>query len=102
MLVLPILALAGYSYVVKPVFLSRLFLWLGPLGMVLLALGVVHLPSRWRLPATAYVEEEGHFTNFEGRVQKYEQALAPLGHAKPDHAIFAGLKAPARQGARAK
>jgi uncharacterized membrane protein len=54
-LVLPILALAGYSYVVKPVFLSRLFLWLGPLGMVLLALGVVHLPSRWRLPATAVV-----------------------------------------------
>jgi uncharacterized membrane protein len=54
-LVLPILALAGYSYVVKPVFLSRLFLWLGPLGMVLLALGVVRLPARWRLPAVAVV-----------------------------------------------
>jgi uncharacterized membrane protein len=54
-LVLPILALAGYSYFVKPVFLSRLFLWLGPLGMVLAALGVVHLPPRWRLPAIAVV-----------------------------------------------
>ena len=54
-LVLPILALAGYSYFVKPVFLSRLFLWLGPLGMVLTALGVVRLPSRWRLSATAAV-----------------------------------------------
>lgn len=54
-LALPILALAGYSYFVKPVFLSRLFLWLGPLGMVLLALGVVRLPARWRLPATAVV-----------------------------------------------
>ena len=39
----------------KPVFLSRLFLWLGPLGMVLTALGVVRLPSRWRLPAVAVV-----------------------------------------------
>ncbi|WP_413674012.1 hypothetical protein ACEN9H_05325 [Massilia cellulosiltytica] len=54
-LVLPILALAGYSYVVKPVFLSRLFLWLGPLGMALTALGVARLPSRWRLPAVAVV-----------------------------------------------
>lgn len=54
-LVVPILALAGYSYVVKPVFLSRLFLWLGPLGMVLLALGVGQLAPRWRLPAVAVV-----------------------------------------------
>jgi hypothetical protein len=54
-LVLPILALAGYSYFVKPVFLSRLFLWLGPLGMVLTALGVVRLPARWRPLAVAVV-----------------------------------------------
>jgi hypothetical protein len=54
-LVLPIFALAGYSYIVKPVFLSRLFLWLGPLGMVLLALGVGQLAPRWRLPAVAVV-----------------------------------------------
>jgi hypothetical protein len=53
--VLPILLLAGYSYVVKPVFLSRLFLWLGPLGMVLLALGIETLSARWRRPAVAVV-----------------------------------------------
>jgi uncharacterized membrane protein len=54
-LVLPILLLAGYSYFVKPVFLSRLFLWLGPLGMVLPALGIVKLSARWRRPAVAVV-----------------------------------------------
>jgi uncharacterized membrane protein len=50
---LPVLALAGYSLLVKPVFLSRLFLWLGPAGMVLAALGVAALPARLRAPAVA-------------------------------------------------
>ncbi|WP_036169191.1 hypothetical protein [Massilia sp. 9096] len=50
---LPVLALAGYSWLVKPVFLSRLFLWLGPAGMVLTALGVAALPARLRAPAVA-------------------------------------------------
>jgi len=50
-LALPVLALAAYSYLAKPVFLSRLFAWLAPLGMVLLALGVAALRARWRLPA---------------------------------------------------
>jgi uncharacterized membrane protein len=54
-LTLPILALAGYSWMVKPVFLSRLFLWLGPTGMVLAALGSARLPGRWRLPAVIVV-----------------------------------------------
>ncbi len=47
----------------------------------------------YRLPSTAYVEEEGRFTNFEGKVQKYEQALAPLGLAEPDWRIFERLGA---------
>lgn len=47
--------------------------------------------AHYRLPATAYVEEEGHFTNVEGRVQGYERALEPLGSARPDWAIFGGL-----------
>jgi NADH-quinone oxidoreductase subunit G len=51
----------------------------------------------YRLPATAYVEETGHFTNFEGRVQEYKKALEPIGDARPDHEIFglitAALKA---------
>jgi hypothetical protein len=54
-LALPILALGAYSALVKPVFLSRLFLWLGPSGMVLAALGVARLPARWRLPAVIAV-----------------------------------------------
>ncbi|MBI3554366.1 MAG: (2Fe-2S)-binding protein [Elusimicrobia bacterium] len=47
--------------------------------------------AHYRLPATAYVEEEGHFTNFGGTVQAYKKALEPLGSAKPDWAIFHGL-----------
>ena len=42
----------------------------------------------YRLPATAFVEENGHFTNFEGVVQPYSQALEPIGDARPDHQIF--------------
>ena len=52
---LPILALAAYSLLAKPVFLSRLFEWLAPLGMVLLALGIHALRPRWRLPAIALI-----------------------------------------------
>ncbi|HXT01399.1 MAG TPA: 2Fe-2S iron-sulfur cluster-binding protein [Elusimicrobiota bacterium] len=42
----------------------------------------------YRLPATAYVEEEGHFTNFAGVVQHYKKALDPIGSARPDWEIF--------------
>jgi mannosyltransferase len=52
---LPILAMGAYSFFIKPVFLSRLFLWLGPLGMVLVALGITYLPARWRLPVLGVV-----------------------------------------------
>lgn len=46
----------------------------------------------YRLPATAYVEEEGTFTNFEGKVSKYDKALDPIGSARPDWEIFALLR----------
>jgi NADH-quinone oxidoreductase subunit G len=46
----------------------------------------------YRLPATAYVEEDGHFTNFEGKIGAYNKALAPIGEARPDWAIFALLQ----------
>lgn len=49
------LAMAGYSYFVKPIFLARLFEWLGPLIMALLALGVFALRPALRLPAAAIV-----------------------------------------------
>jgi predicted molibdopterin-dependent oxidoreductase YjgC len=52
--------------------------------------------AHFRLPATAWLEEEGHFTNFQGQVQSYRQALKPLGSAKPDWEIFAGLEKEAR------
>jgi NADH-quinone oxidoreductase subunit G len=35
------------------------------------------------LPATTFAEMEGSFTNFEGRVQRFEQALRPPGLARP-------------------
>ncbi len=46
----------------------------------------------YRLPATAYVEESGHFTNFEGKIGAYKKALAPIGDAKPDEEIFGLLR----------
>jgi NADH-quinone oxidoreductase subunit G len=36
------------------------------------------------LPATAWVERDGTFTNFEGRVQRFRPAVEPLGEALPE------------------
>ncbi|HAZ08528.1 MAG TPA: hypothetical protein DCZ01_08430 [Elusimicrobia bacterium] len=44
--------------------------------------------AHYRLPATAYVEEEGCFTNFEGNRRPYRKALEPIGCARPDWEIF--------------
>src|SRR5581483_1628964 len=33
------------------------------------------------LPAAAWVERDGTFTNFEGRVQRFRPALAPIGES---------------------
>ncbi len=57
--------------------------------------------SEWagyRLPATAYVEEEGAFTNFEGKVSAYKKALEPIGDARPDSEIFRMIAAARRPG----
>ncbi len=40
------------------------------------------------LPAAAYAEREGTYTNFEGRVQRFRQATDPLGSALPDWEIL--------------
>ncbi|HXD98623.1 MAG TPA: molybdopterin-dependent oxidoreductase [Candidatus Acidoferrum sp.] len=37
--------------------------------------------AHWVLPAAAWVEREGTFTNFEGRVQRFRTASEPLGAA---------------------
>jgi len=36
------------------------------------------------LPSAAWVEREGTFTNFEGRVQRFRTAVDPFGSARPD------------------
>jgi len=43
------------------------------------------------LPNAAYVEYDGTFTNFQGRVQRFRPALAPLGEALPGWEILARL-----------
>ena len=42
----------------------------------------------WVLPAAAWVEREGTWTNCEGRVQRFRQALEPLGQALPTSDIL--------------
>jgi hypothetical protein len=54
-MLLPVLAIAAYSLLHKPVFLARLFEWLAPLTMVLAALGFAVLRPSWRLPALGAV-----------------------------------------------
>jgi NADH-quinone oxidoreductase subunit G len=43
------------------------------------------------LPASAWVERDGTFTNFEGRVQRFRPALGPLGEAIPTWEIVGRL-----------
>jgi predicted molibdopterin-dependent oxidoreductase YjgC len=40
--------------------------------------------AHWVLPAAAWVERDGTYTNFEGRVQRFRPAVAPLGEALPE------------------
>lgn len=80
-LALPILALAAYSFLLKPVFLSRLFEWLAPLGMVLLALGIHALRPRWRLPAIAVILALSAYSvaNFyRSQTENWRETLAQL------------------------
>lgn len=82
-LALPVLALAAYSLLVKPVFLSRLFEWLAPLGMVLLALGIYSLRPRWRWPAAALILVLSAYSvqNFyRSQTENWRELLAALAH----------------------
>ncbi|HXF71527.1 MAG TPA: molybdopterin-dependent oxidoreductase, partial [Actinomycetota bacterium] len=45
------------------------------------------------LPAAPFVEKDGHLTDWEGRSQPVRAARGPLGLARPDWEIFAGLAA---------
>lgn len=43
------------------------------------------------LPGATFVEKEGTFTNYQGRLQKINKALEPLGEAQADWEIFTRL-----------
>ncbi len=44
--------------------------------------------AHWVLPAAAWVERDGTYTNFLGRVQRFRQAVEPLGQALPEWEIL--------------
>jgi predicted molibdopterin-dependent oxidoreductase YjgC len=52
------------------------------------------------LPSAAWVERDGTFTNFEGRVQRFRPALAPLGESLPAWDILGRLLPPGDGGAQ--
>ncbi len=43
------------------------------------------------LPSATYAEKEGTFTNFEGRIQKFDQVLQPLKESQPEWRILKDL-----------
>jgi NADH-quinone oxidoreductase subunit G len=43
------------------------------------------------LPAAAFLERDGHFTDWEGRRQRLHPARGPVGLSRPDWQIFAAL-----------
>jgi predicted molibdopterin-dependent oxidoreductase YjgC len=50
--------------------------------------------SHWVLPAAAWVEREGTYTSFEGRVQRFRQAIEPLGQSLAEWEIVTRVLAP--------
>jgi NADH-quinone oxidoreductase subunit G len=46
-----------------------------------------------RIPAAVYAEKAGTFTNVQGRVQKFQAAIPPIGESLPDLEIFSKLAA---------
>src|SRR5229473_4068 len=50
--------------------------------------------AHWVLPAAAWAEREGTWTNFEGRVQRFRQAVEPLGQALPEWEIVGRVLVP--------
>ena len=90
---LPLLALGTYSYLVKPVFLSRLFAWMAPLTMALAALGVATLRPALRPLVLALVLalsawEAASF--YRSRTEDWRGMLAQLRReARPGDLVLA-------------
>jgi hypothetical protein len=87
------LAMAAYSYFVKPIFLARLFEWLAPLVMATVALGVFALWPPLRKPAACIVVAASLFATWKyyGRVtEDWRGMLATLAaRAEPGDLIVA-------------
>ena len=47
--------------------------------------------ATYLLPSATYAEKNGTFTNFEGRVQKFNKAFEPLGDSQPEWKILQNL-----------
>jgi NADH-quinone oxidoreductase subunit G len=47
--------------------------------------------AHWVLPVSAWVERDGTYTNFEGRVQRFRAAVEPLGEARPTWEVLGRL-----------
>ncbi len=47
--------------------------------------------AHWVLPTAAYVEKDGTFLNYKGRIQRIGRAFPPLGDAREDWRIFLDL-----------
>ncbi|HEV8130512.1 MAG TPA: 2Fe-2S iron-sulfur cluster-binding protein [Acidobacteriota bacterium] len=43
------------------------------------------------LPSATYAEKDGSFTNFEGRAQRFDRAIAPLGDSLSERELMAKL-----------
>jgi hypothetical protein len=92
-LALPVLAIAAYSLLAKPVFLSRLFEWLAPPTMALAALGIASLRRPWRLPALALVLALSAWSVqafYRSDTENWRGMLAQLKHeARPGDLVLA-------------
>jgi mannosyltransferase len=87
------LAMGAYSYLVKPIFLPRLFEWLAAPMMALTALGVFALSPAWRKPVAAAVVVLSAYTlqaYYVRTTEDWREMLARLaGATRPGDLILA-------------
>jgi len=66
-----------------------------PKAEFLIYQGIVHTPvseiADVILPATTFIETEGTYINFEGRIQKGKKVAEPRGDSKPDWWLFSEI-----------
>jgi hypothetical protein len=86
-------AMGAYSYLVKPIFLPRLFEWMAAPMMALLALGVFALSPAWRKPAAALIVALSAYALqafYERTTEDWRAMLARLADAtRPGDLILA-------------